>query len=106
MLEANTAVPFRYHHVGGERIKLGCFDIFWWFVPTMKHDCCRSCIMILLLVSCLVAEALWWAWPVTDLLALIGTCNRFAAAVANAVAAAVICGWHDVIIEHHVPAQQ
>ena len=42
----------------------------------------------------------------TDLLALIGTCNRFAAAVANAVAAAVICGWDDVIIEHHVPAEQ
>ena len=42
----------------------------------------------------------------TDLLApLIGTCNRFAAVVANAVAAAVICGCN-VIIEHHVPAEQ
>ena len=26
-LEANTAVPFRYHPVVGERIKLGCCDI-------------------------------------------------------------------------------
>jgi len=40
------------------RIKLGCCDIHWWFVKTMIICCRRSCIMIVLLVSCLVEPRL------------------------------------------------
>ena len=36
VLEANTAVPFRYHPVCGERITLGCFDILY-----LQYCCCN-----------------------------------------------------------------